>query len=212
MELYSSSSTRAASIYPALLTSTSIPPYIFSASFTLASSWACGAVTSRSKMAAPASLRCWSRSCPLLAVAITWSPFARMLWTNCSPKPDEVPVTSQVSCGMMLESKVDREEKLIRTLWWIKKHLTVVKKIWGWAHAGESDWAARLRVECNAPKLLHEQAGLDETWVWVEGRRKMAIASSDLLTYPELRDGCTRLECRWPHDHIKMRKNSRKCA
>jgi hypothetical protein len=50
-------------------------------------------------MEAPVDFRCWNlgRERP---VAITWSPRARMLCTNCSPKPEEHPVMGQVSWGI----------------------------------------------------------------------------------------------------------------
>ena len=66
------------------------------ASLALASRTDCGAVTSSSKMDAPASLRCWILD-RLRAVAMTRSPRARICLTKSSPKPEEVPVMNQVS-------------------------------------------------------------------------------------------------------------------
>jgi len=71
-----------------------------------------GALTSRSKIAAPVSLRWASRVEACRPVAITRSPLDRTLWTNCSPKPEEQPVTSQISRVIAVGTKGENRGRL----------------------------------------------------------------------------------------------------
>jgi hypothetical protein len=93
-----SSSTIPASIYPAALTSTSILPYTAMAAATAASSSACGSVTSNSRIEAPSADSSARREdASPRAVAITLSPRERASLVKREPKPEVLPVISQVS-------------------------------------------------------------------------------------------------------------------
>lgn len=94
------SSISPASIYPALFTKTSIPPYILSASSIFASRISCGEQTSNSIVEAPASFNLDRREGDPRVVAMTLSPRLRAMSVRCSPKPEEQPVMNHVSLAI----------------------------------------------------------------------------------------------------------------
>ena len=88
-------------INAALLTRTSIWPWIEIASAILPSIISWLSVTSSWRIEAPVLQRCCRRE-RLRPVAMTLSPRATIECTNCSPKPEEQPVISQTSWGGIL--------------------------------------------------------------------------------------------------------------